>query len=53
MLPLESQMKDWRSDYENMETEMFYGDVPGFDEVIKAVKVFQESYNQSFKGNVV
>jgi hypothetical protein len=47
MLPLESQMKDWRSDYENMETEMFFGDVPGFDEVIKTVQVFQETFNQS------
>jgi hypothetical protein len=47
LIPRQDQMADWRSDYTGMQQEMFYGEVPSFDEVLKRVGEFQESFNES------
>ncbi|HEX9778294.1 MAG TPA: nucleotidyl transferase AbiEii/AbiGii toxin family protein [Geopsychrobacteraceae bacterium] len=46
LLPTEEQMADWRSDYNNMQQEMFYGQPPGFDDVLETVRGFQDRFNQ-------
>jgi hypothetical protein len=47
LIPREDQMADWQSDYAGMQQEMFYGDVPSFDEVLKSVAEFETAFNQS------
>lgn len=45
ILPKEENMSDWESDYEDMVKEMFYGDAPAFDEILKTIKEFQDQFN--------
>ena len=45
LIPREDQMADWKNDYTSMQREMFYGDVPTFDEVLKVVENFQKQFN--------
>ena len=40
LLPLESQLAEWRRDYQAMAGEMFFGQVPTFDEIMRAVGNF-------------
>lgn len=47
LIPSDEMLVDWRKDYEAMKTEMFFGDIPTFDEVIKIVLAFQDSFNGS------
>ena len=47
LLPREDQMADWRSDYAGMQQEMFYGEVPSFEQVIRVVQEFQKAFNKS------
>ncbi|MGB0372241.1 MAG: nucleotidyl transferase AbiEii/AbiGii toxin family protein [Opitutales bacterium] len=47
LIPREDQMADWKSDYTGMQQEMFYGEVPDFEQVLKAVEAFQEAFNKS------
>jgi len=46
LVPIDAQLQDWRSDYANMQQEMFYGKVPSFDEIIDVVRRFQDTFNQ-------
>jgi len=46
LVPPDAQLLDWRSDYAGMKQEMFYGKVPGFDEIIDVVRRFQNTFNQ-------
>ena len=46
LVPMENQMADWKADYTGMQREMFYGEVPTFDEVMKAVGEFQQRFNE-------
>lgn len=46
LIPTDAQLPDWRSDYANMQKEMFYGTVPGFDKMIEVVRQFQDTFNQ-------
>jgi len=46
LVPSDAQLQDWRSDYANMQQEMFYGKVPSFDEIIDVVRRFQDAFNQ-------
>ena len=46
LIPSDDQMKYWAADYENMRDEMFYGEVPTFDEILKTVQQFQEELNK-------
>lgn len=45
LLPAEADRPDWRADYEGMRQEMFYGDVPTFDEILSVVGEFQARLN--------
>ena len=53
LVPTESQMSDWRSDYNNMQQEMFFGVAPDFDSVIEKVRGFQDRFNQKRQGMAV
>jgi Nucleotidyl transferase AbiEii toxin, Type IV TA system len=46
LMPREDQLAAWRQDYNAMLAEMFFGDVPGFDEIIDVVRRFQDTFNQ-------
>lgn len=45
IVPGADQEAEWRRDYDSMQNEMFYGDVPSFDEVLQVVGDFQQSFN--------
>lgn len=45
LVPDENQLPDWKSDYEGMQQEMFYGEVPKFDEVMDEAEKFQTRFN--------
>jgi hypothetical protein len=45
LIPLECQLTDWKADYTGMQQEMFYGDVPDFNEVLATVKAFEDKFN--------
>jgi predicted nucleotidyltransferase component of viral defense system len=47
LLPQDEQLSDWRADYEGMQEEMFYGEVPSFDDILTVVGDFQDQFNQS------
>jgi hypothetical protein len=46
VLPLADQLPAWRADYREMKKEMFYGQVPDFDEILKVVGGFEKQFNQ-------
>jgi len=45
LLPAEADRPAWQADYEVMREEMFYGDVPTFDESLSIVGQFQARLN--------
>lgn len=45
IVPLPEQESVWRRDYEAMRTEMFFGIVPEFDEVLQVTRDFQDEFN--------
>jgi hypothetical protein len=47
VVPPAEQLKDWAADYQAMGTEMFFGPVPDFDEVMKTVGDFERRFNGS------
>ena len=47
LLPLPVQLPSWRSDYREMKKEMFFGDVPDFDEVLRVVGDFERRFNHA------
>lgn len=46
LVPPDEQIGDWRSDYNAMQKEMFFGDAPSFDVVMEKVRLFQAEFNQ-------
>jgi hypothetical protein len=46
LLPLSHQLAAWRGDYLEMKREMFFGEVPTFDEIIEVVGAFEKQFNQ-------
>ena len=46
VLPLAGLLPAWRADYREMKKEMFYGQVPDFDEILKVVGEFEKQFNQ-------
>ncbi len=46
VLPLAEQLSTWRADYREMKKEMFFGDVPEFDEILRVVGEFEKQFNQ-------
>jgi predicted nucleotidyltransferase component of viral defense system len=47
LMPPQEQLADWQSDYRAMHTEMFIGTPPTFDEVLAAVRQFEQEFNRS------
>lgn len=45
LVPTEADRPAWQADYENMRQEMFYGDVPTFEEILAVVGEFQAKLN--------
>jgi predicted nucleotidyltransferase component of viral defense system len=45
LLPPPDHLPIWRSDYQAMPGPMFFGDVPDFDEIMKAVSKFEKTFN--------
>lgn len=46
LVPADDQLEDWRSDYNNMQKEMFFGEAPSFEIVMEKVRRFQDDFNQ-------
>ena len=49
LVPPDKQLSDWRSDYAAMKDEMFFGEPPVFEDMIKIVQEFQDSFNRKAK----
>ena len=45
--PPTDHLANWRSDYQAMLGPMFFGEVPDFDEIMKAVSEFEKTFNAS------
>ena len=45
LVPLNHQLDAWRKDYDAMLGPMFFGDVPSFDEILRVVGEFEQSFN--------
>ena len=45
LIPAEADQPTWQADYESMQREMFYGDVPTFEEILMVVGDFQTRLN--------
>ncbi len=46
LIPRDEQYATWRQDYQAMQGEMFFGEVPDFDEIISVVRDFEISFNK-------
>ncbi len=46
IVPPADQVHAWRQDYESMRREMFFGEVPGFDEIMDVVGTFERQFNE-------
>jgi len=47
LVPAEDFLPGWKSDYEKMQQEMFYGDVPTFTTIMTSVREFQDKFNET------
>ena len=50
LLPAKEQAEGWRGDYGAMREEMFFGDVPTFDEILEVVGDFEREFNSLVGG---
>lgn len=46
LVPLPEQEAEWRADYSAMSGQMFFGNPPSFDEVLRIVKLFEVEFNK-------
>lgn len=46
LLPLDEQESEWRQDYQSMAGEMFFGEVPSFDDILETVRGFERAFNE-------
>lgn len=46
IIPRPDQIAEWRQDYQTMRGEMFFGEVPDFNEIMKVVGEFEHKFNQ-------
>jgi hypothetical protein len=46
LMPREDQISTWQQDYNAMRGEMFFGDVPDFDEILETVSSFEKEFNR-------
>ena len=47
ILPADKDLPAWSADYKSMRNEMFFGEVPSFEKVLKEVKIFQDKFNSA------
>jgi hypothetical protein len=47
LVPLVEDEDDWQRDYQAMGSEMFFGEVPTFDEILRTVREFQDRFNRA------
>jgi hypothetical protein len=47
LVPVESQKPDWERDFNAMRAEMFFGEVPTFEEILRVVGDFETQFNES------
>ena len=47
LVPPKDQTAEWRRDYQGMRSEMFFGIVPGFEEILQVVGEFEERFNRT------
>lgn len=45
ILPADEDLPNWHADYNNMQREMFFGEVPKFEKVLEHAKIFQDRFN--------
>jgi hypothetical protein len=45
LTPPDSQLAAWKRDYDAMQGEMFFGQVPSFDEILRVVSGFEQRFN--------
>jgi hypothetical protein len=46
MLPTEENLRTWREDYRAMRGTMFVDEPPPFDDILSAVRGFQDAFNR-------
>jgi len=46
LVPPDDQLANWKSDYTAMKDEMFFGEVPEFDDLILTASKFQDEFNR-------
>lgn len=49
LVPLPEQLAAWKQDYQSMREDMFFGEVPPFDEILRVVGEFEKWFNESGK----
>lgn len=49
LIPPDEQFSEWKKDYEAMRQEMFWGDVPSFEELLTVVKEFESKFERGLK----
>ena len=47
LLPAAERQQDWKRDYETMRETMFFGEPPEFEEILRIVGEFQNTFNRS------
>ena len=47
LVPPEDHLKGWAADYKTMGTEMFFGEVPSFEEILRVVGEFERRFNDT------
>lgn len=46
LVPPDEQLANWKSDYTAMKDEMFFGEPPEFDDLIRTARKFQDEFNR-------
>jgi hypothetical protein len=46
LIPDDDQLPEWRSDYNDMQREMFFDEKPDFEKVMAAIRKFQDEFNR-------
>jgi hypothetical protein len=47
VVPLPDQVAAWKQDYQTMREDMFFGEVPTFEEVLRVVGDFERRFNKA------
>lgn len=47
LVPLTEQLPAWKQDYQAMTEDMFFGEVPAFDEILQVVGDFEKRFNKA------